>query len=614
MIEHKQNRASNDIYGMPILGFIFKNQTFIRVVQVITLLLFVYGVYMGFAYPTEENHFTTELFWGLFWSLFIVVTLVSSGRIFCGICPHGFLGKYITKYGLNKEMPKWMQNRYIGIFVLFFGWWAVYYAAPSFWKVPLATAWMFTTLTIFAFLIFFVYKNMSCCKYMCPIGTMMRSYGKISPTWLATYKGDCSDCRTFECAKACPYDLKPFTFNKKNSMEDCTLCMDCSGACDAVSFSIVPPSKSLHKKFKTNTAEVWAYILITAAISITMGFHHALNRSAIADEFIWSKTAVWAQGFIDFGSLDTVGIFAFIYAVLFSIGITVFGMFVASKILKTNYDKTFSTLGYAFAPLFIIGGLAHLISAFVTHNYADIVNGFIYGFGLSVDEVGNLASRRDSWLMYLKVIPYIAALWGYVILFNRMKLFEASKMQKIAAFVFASSLVSFYLALQLYRGYVFSTYGAKKGGHSHGGHGSHMSKEMFQTVPFKSATLLQTGKDKVSGIVCGMNLPKFYKTNHSAVLNGKVRQYCSIHCLYEDLKIKKMPLENIQVVDVTSLKFIDATKAFYVVGSKMPGTMNMKSKYAFTNKKDAYIFSKKYGGEVVDFDKALQIASKDFSK
>ena len=609
MIQHKQNRDRNDIFAKPVLKTIFKNQTFIRFIQLVTLGLFIYGVYMGFKEPTPKNHFTTELFWGLFWSLFIVVTLVSSGRIFCGICPHGFLGKYITKYGLKKEMPQWMQNRFIGVFILFFGWWAVYYAAPTFWKIPLATAWMFSALTLFAFLIYFVYKDMAYCKYMCPIGTMMRSYAKIGPTWLSTYKEDCGECKTFDCAKACPYNLKPFTFDKKNSMEDCTLCMDCASSCDSVKFSIIPPSKSLFSKFKTLKAEVWAFILITAAIPMTMGLHHGLNRSNASDSFIWTQTAHFFEQYIDFGSLDSVGIFSFIYAVLASVGIVYIGMYIASKILKAPFEKTFYTLGYAFAPLFIIGGLAHLISAFATHNYADIVNGFIYGFGLSVDEVENLATRRDAWLGYLKVIPYIAVIWGYLILANRLKLFEASRLQKIGAFIFASSLITLYLALQLYKVYIFNEYGRAKGGHNHGA-----KKEMFQTVPFKDATLLQSGQNKTTGIVCGMKLPMFYKTNHSATLDGKVRQYCSIHCLVEDLKIKKLSLKNLQVVDVKSLKFIDAKSAYYVAGSKKPATMSRVSKYGFKDLDDAKNFTKRYGGKIVSFDEALEIALKDFYK
>ena len=137
MVEFKENRDRNDIYGMPVLGFLFKNQTFLMVLKLSVLALFIYGVYMGFTDPGKENIFTQHLFWGLFWSLFMVVTLTTFGRIFCGICPHGFLGKYITKFGLKKEMPHFLKNRFIGIFILFFGWWAIYYTVPGFGKYHL---------------------------------------------------------------------------------------------------------------------------------------------------------------------------------------------------------------------------------------------------------------------------------------------------------------------------------------------------------------------------------------------------------------------------------------------------------------------------------------------
>ncbi len=480
MVEFKENRDRNDIYGMPVLGFLFKNQTFMIVLKLVVLALFIYGVYMGFADPGKENIFTTYLFWGLFWSLFIVVTLSTFGRIFCGICPHGFLGKYITKFGLKKDMPNFLKNRFIGILILFFGWWAIYYTVPGFWKVPLATAWLFTGITLVAFVMYYLYKDMSYCKYICPIGTLTKAYAKVSFTELGTYKEDCNSCKTLDCSVACPYNLNPFSFDNKNSMDDCTLCMDCSDACDAVAFRITKPSRSLFEKFKFNKAEVWSFILITAAISLTMVFHHGLNRSAIADEFIWSRTAVFAQQYIDFGSLDAVGMFAFIYATLLAIGVVYIGMFIASKVLKAPFEKTFYTLGYAFAPLFIIGGLAHLIQSFLTHNYADIANGFIYGFGLNAGPVENLASRKDAWIYMFEVIPFIAVLWGYLILAKRMKSFNASKMKKVIAFVFASSLITLYLSTNIYKTYVFKTYGMAKKSY-HGSHGQHAAPKSVKT-------------------------------------------------------------------------------------------------------------------------------------
>ena len=137
--------------------------------------------------------------------------------------------------------------------------------------------------------------------------------------------------------------------------------------------------------------------------------------------------------------------------------------------------------------------------------------------------------------------------------------------------------------------------------------------KMFQTVSKGEATLLQEGKSKPFCPECGMTLPMFYKTNHAATVDGKVKQYCSIHCVVEDTK-KGSKLTDIKVVDVTSLKFISVEKATYVVGSTKKGTMTMVSKYAFANKADAEAFAKANGGKVMDYSAAYKAAESDFAK
>ena len=465
MVEHIK-RDRGDLFGWPVVGFLLKNPTFLFLLKTAVLALFVYAVVYGIVDPGKENLFTTALFWGLFWPLFMVIALGSFGRLFCGICPHGFIGKYLTKWGLKKKLPKPLQNPLIGVLLLVIGWWAVYYAYPGFFKNPYATAVLFVAMTAVAALFYLLYADMAYCKSICPIGAVSRGFSKISSARLATYSSSCGDCRSFECASACPQNLKPFTFNGRNSMTDCTLCMDCAGACEAVSFKLQPPSAPLFKKFAYHKAEVWAFILITAAISISMSFHHALGRSAIVEEFFWVKTARYAQGLFGFGTADAVGIFAFLYAVVISVALAVGGMFVAAKILKRPYEQTFYTLGYAFAPLFIIGGLSHLLESFFLHTASDIANGFIQGFALPFGTVEPLATRKDAWLHIFGIFNHLAGVWALVILFGRMRLVEATKLRKTLAYPFAAALILLYIGLNLYKGYVFKTYGINRGGHS----------------------------------------------------------------------------------------------------------------------------------------------------
>jgi len=140
----------------------------------------------------------------------------------------------------------------------------------------------------------------------------------------------------------------------------------------------------------------------------------------------------------------------------------------------------------------------------------------------------------------------------------------------------------------------------------------HVNK-IFQTVDKKDAILVQKGEHKEHCPMCGMNLVKYYKTNHAAKLDGENIQYCSIHCLTKHIN-EGAELENPMVVDVASLKFIPVTEAFYVVGSDVDGTMSSVSKYAFKNLEDAKAFQKKHGGKILDFYSAWQEAKKDFKK
>lgn len=135
----------------------------------------------------------------------------------------------------------------------------------------------------------------------------------------------------------------------------------------------------------------------------------------------------------------------------------------------------------------------------------------------------------------------------------------------------------------------------------------------FQSVPVSQAILLQKGEQKEYCIVCGMHLPTFYKTNHAATTkDNHIRQYCSLHCFVYDNEINEKDLYDVKVVDVTSLKFISAQSAYYVVGSMKEGTMTRFSKYAFAKREDADAFVKKYGGHVMNFYDAYTIAVQDF--
>ena len=121
--------------------------------------------------------------------------------------------------------------------------------------------------------------------------------------------------------------------------------------------------------------------------------------------------------------------------------------------------------------------------------------------------------------------------------------------------------------------------------------------------------ILQTGDSKIWCPVCGMNIGMFYKTSHAVKLKNKPnKQYCSIRCLVVDYPNIKKDIEKVLVVDAYKEKLIDAYKAYYVVGSKIHGTMTRVSKFAFEFLKEAKDFQHKFGGKITDFKEAFKMA------
>ncbi len=154
-------------------------------------------------------------------------------------------------------------------------------------------------------------------------------------------------------------------------------------------------------------------------------------------------------------------------------------------------------------------------------------------------------------------------------------------------------------------------YASEHMGHDHS---KMMQKMNYQAVNPNDATLLQEGDEKTFCPICGMTLPMFYKTNHAANDGAKTKQYCSVHCMIEDKEIKNSKLSSMKVVDNSTLKFIDVKDAYYVVGSKKPGTMSMVSKYAFSSKEAALAFIKENGGELKTFAELEKIVADGIKK
>lgn len=137
-------------------------------------------------------------------------------------------------------------------------------------------------------------------------------------------------------------------------------------------------------------------------------------------------------------------------------------------------------------------------------------------------------------------------------------------------------------------------------------HEGHNHDDVNKMVAAAEPELIQKGAEKDYCPVCGMNIKHNYKTSHGVYLkDGSTRQYCSLRCFIVDFPSIESQISKIVVTDVKSEKLIDAKSAFYVVGSKVPGTMSSVSTLAFEKEADAKVFVAENGGEVAPFDVAV---------
>jgi hypothetical protein len=449
MMVDQIKRTGNDLFGWPLVSALFKHKKLLFAVRSFTALLFVSAVWFGLRYPAvAENPYTAAVFWSLFWPMFMIVSIVLIGPGFCGICPHGVMGRFLSRRGMQKELPSWLRHRGIGLGILIAAYWVPVYLFPGLLKTPWVAAGLFLGLTLIALIVFYRYKEMAYCTYLCPIGSVTKSYGKLGAVRLQTYQEACGECKTFDCTKACETNLQPYLFEKKNSMRDCTLCMDCAQACEAVSFRLVKPSKGLFGEVKDrHNMHTAVFILLLAVITITMHFHHGLGHSPVGKATPWYAAGQWLGGFLPSG-VDWVGFAALVMA-LASTALLVFGGFwVAARMLKQPFGAFLHHNSYALAPLMIIGSLSHVGSFFFLHYTADLANAWYWLIG-SGETMRPLATMRDGWVHLFSLFGYVGALWSALILYRRLGAYQAGFAKKIFVFVVAGAMIWFYAGLQV---------------------------------------------------------------------------------------------------------------------------------------------------------------------
>jgi nitrous oxide reductase accessory protein NosL len=118
---------------------------------------------------------------------------------------------------------------------------------------------------------------------------------------------------------------------------------------------------------------------------------------------------------------------------------------------------------------------------------------------------------------------------------------------------------------------------------------------------------------------CGMDRKQFNRTRHLIwYSDDRVDGTCSVHCTALALSVNMdLAPKAIYAADAGAKDevkpLIDADKAFFLVGSKLPPVMSRTSKYAYASRETAEAVKAEQGGEVTDFDGALKASYLDMA-
>ncbi len=436
---------------LPVLGWLLRRGYLLTAIRAVTLLLFVAGVATGIAMEDARVGLATLLMWGIFWPLFTSVVTPSLGNAYCAICPHGFVGKWLTRIGLRKPFPKQWRGVWTGLVIIVLAYWVVAYAMPGALSVSTrTTAWYFLVFSVLAFGVFYVFKGMAWCKHVCPLGRVLATHGKVGVLQIHTDAQACGTCKTFDCAKACSYHLSPFRFEQRNNMDACTLCTDCLTACDSAHLVVRPPGEVMRSPvLGQDRYEMWVFLIILGVAGVGIQFLHGLQHTPLKPHLPWVLAGEWlhARVALDSAFFD-LGRFL---ALVLGIGLTalagVWGYQRAARIAGSSWRDAANTLSLGLAPLAVIGLIPHAVSTFATRNAHAIGNEVANLSGLAW-QMEPLAQRGDTWLAWLGVLPYVGMAWTLWLIWQRAVLIgNPDRVTRLRIWFYGSAPVFLYMSI-----------------------------------------------------------------------------------------------------------------------------------------------------------------------
>ncbi len=232
--------------------------------------------------PHAGNNFATVVTWTVWWTLIILVILLS-GPAWCSVCPWQAIADWLRRGGLWRvggpeatlgwRWPRSLSNRYPAVaFLLVITWMEL---GLFITYKPSATAMLAIGMVVAAIVFALLFRGHVFCRYVCFVGGIVGAYGNLAPVEIRSRgTGICRGCPGKECVHGsdkgygCGLFLFPGTLSANT---DCTGCTECLHTCpyDNMTVNLRPAGADLYERERGRPDET---VLVLGLLGITL-FH-----------------------------------------------------------------------------------------------------------------------------------------------------------------------------------------------------------------------------------------------------------------------------------------------------------------------------------------------------
>ncbi len=329
----------------------------LRVSTLAVFIGFLAALYAGsLTLPGATVSSATVMFliWTLWWPL-LYLSLPVAGRAWCGfLCPLSLASETGNDFrqGRAVNLARWGFLAYVLFFAVVF----IEQVSGLFLSPVVTLAFLAGSFGL-AFLMGMAWRRLSFCRLVCPIGTLLGVFSRLSPVGVRSDSGLCKACKTFECLKGteraapCPVYINVPTIS---SNKECLVCAYCIKSCPYGSARLVPlaPGREVSERRGFSLAEsLFIIALLGLAALLTSNGTSLLRRLLALSGIGLTGASLRAADFI-----LGLGLFLIAYACVTAVS--------GWRGTSTLRDRLAAS-GYAYLPL------AYLIMSFL------IVFGFL---------------------------------------------------------------------------------------------------------------------------------------------------------------------------------------------------------------------------------------------